>query len=1340
MLNCFPVWLVATALASCTLSARAALVHYLPLDGDLSDPVGGISGTLNSGVWVSGAPSGPTPSGGLKFSGIQSSFATLTSAALLGLNDAGTVMAWVKRDANAGSNWFMTLGGGPFTFLMQHNHLNFLWVEFKDTSGSSNLALLTTASPPLGEWHHIALAWDLTQVVLYVDGTIAASWGIAGPSLGRDSLFLGSTNQNGDRVFDGVMDEVRVYDNFLDEAGVQAGMTGADTSPPPPSGGFVSIDAGSDVSLVLTGEPGVAYNVDWASNIWDESWTYSGLSVTGSSNPVQVVDSDAQWNEKYYRLSLQPPEAIPGAFNHDFREGTLNGWTDTEDAFIATQDNQGLLPWKGDYHLWAHEYYASSDTGTATGSLKSAVFTIPTSDRMTFYVAGWDGSGGSPIGNNAVRLVRAGDQAVLFERLCPQTTRWTRVWWELWDQVGTDCYIEVVDGNDSASDGWIAVDDFEMGADQVLSPWSPVTVTGDTVNVWGRSYGWNSLPVPDEVESLGTPLLAGPIRLNASVSSQPVVWTPVGAHNDAERSTASGVAATIRRSVEGSNVRIDGIAITEFDGMMRIELTVSPVAGVVTLNHLYMEIPFDSAEASLMYLYYVPFYGERTAGAAASFSGPFHPICWLGNEERGLMWFSETDARWRPQGNANAVQVIPGAQETVLQLRIWDQPYLLNAPVTISMGLQATPVKPLPADWHQRSIVGNVDWYGNEGYGSLRLQDLVNQDVKVISSGENWAAIQNYPEAWCCRQELLSAKKLQSSGTIPAGVWKHVAASWDADTRQAVLYIDGVAADQINDFVGLVSQPDRPFVIGGDMNVNQSRQFDGIMDEVRVYDRFLSAPEVMQAMSAAIPAGPGGLVHGYAFEESGTTVLDSVGSENGAFGTAKTTGDWTTGRYGGGLRFRATSPAGGDFVDFGTASSFDLIKEGSVMAWIYEMTQDSESFFMQKGREVNFSYMLTSSTYWNSMTLELSTGSFYCPCEDPADDSYGELVDQIHAFGLKTIPYFGFLYADIAPEYDLYSAECFRTPQSIPGYKREASGGTPPQESFDVCNRSRYTDLLLDGVELVRDMYGVDGVYLDATTLGALCQNQLHGCGYIAGSLRGTYPIFPTRTLMKRLSELFPEDQGGIIEAHTQMGLILPAVSFATSILDGEWFSLLGTRGQHILNYASLESHRAHFGTHWGVRTRTLDPTPNPWNEEELMSITMLQDVFNRPSRALPDQLDRVMTLKGVYSDFGADDADWFGYWDNQAFVSSSHPSYTYASFFRRLDNNTVLLVVSNLGNADIGSGATVTLDLGALGLGAFSTGTMHSFDGTTQAVLVSGGTVTIGSLPKWTPRVIVLQ
>lgn len=1323
-----------------SLPADAAFIHDVPLDGDLGDVAGDLSGILSNGSWVGGAPEGPSPAGGLKFTGTRTSYATLEGATLGDLNATGTVMAWVRKDAEAGSNWFLTLGGDPFTFLLAHGVAGSLWAEFKNAAGTGNLAVLTAPLPPTGEWHHVALSWDMAQVALYVDGVMVDDQAIAGPSLSRTRLYLGSTDQNNDRVFNGVLDEVRVYDEFLDEAAVQAAMSpvpiGAPVFPDPAV--WTAIDAGSNVWLEFLGDPGVAYNLEWSTNQWSPSWIFNGRSLTGAVGPVSFSDSGVSRPATLYRLALKPPTAVPGGLNHDFAQGSLEGWLVTGEAFSATRDNQGLLPWKGDYHLWANEFYASSDLGISTGTMKSATFPIATADPVTFYLAGVDGPDPVPLGLNVVRLIRTSDFSVLFEALCPQTSRWQRVAWDVFDHVGTEVFIDVVDGNDSPADGWIAVDDFEVGADTVLAPWPPITTTGDTVSCWGRSYHWGTLPLPDDVQSQGTPLLAGPIRLDATVSGQPVVWTAAGTQPDAALTTASGAAAAIRRSAEGGGIRVDGLAVMEFDGMIRIDLALSPVAGAVSVDHLYLDIPFDPQAASLMYLYYIPLYGTRTAGATASFSGPFHPICWLGNEERGLLWFAESDEGWLPTGNADAVKVIPGAQDTVLQLRLWDQPHTLDGPRTFTMGFQASPVKPLPADWHQRSITGNIDWYGGEG--TAALQEMMSLNVKVVTAGENWAAIQNYPEAWCCRNEVLQTVKLQSAGTIPLSTWKHVAASWDADTGTAVLYLDGVAVEQVNNFQGLSGLANQSFVIGGDMNVNQSRQFDGVMDEVRVYDRFLDAGDVAAASAGPAPAGPAGLIHAYAFEEgSGSTVGDAVGSEHGTFGAAKTGADWTTGKYGGGLRFRGVDAQGRDHVDFGADSSFDLPTRGTVMAWIREISHDSESFFLTKGRTENFPYMLQSSTFWNGIVLEISTGQFYCPCDHPADDVYDDVVNQVHAWGMKTIPYFGFLYSDIAPEYDLYRDESLRTPVWPDPYRREASGGKPPQEAFDVCNRSRYTDLLLDGIEQVRDTYGIDGVYLDATTLAPICENRLHGCGTVGNTLRGTYPIFPTRSLMKRLSALFPEDQGGIIEAHTQMGVMLPAVSFATSILDGEWFYSLGARGQHILDYASLESHRAHFGPHWGVRTRLLDPTPNPWSEEELMSITMLQDVLMRPSRGAPGQLARIMTLKGVYAAFGADQADWFGYWDNQAVVSSSHPAQVKTSFFRRADSNSVLLVVSNLGNGDL-TGVNVTLDLAALGLGSLSTGTMYLYAGGSQPVAVSHDTVTVGALPKWTPRLIVLQ
>ena len=207
-------------------------MHYVPLDGDLDDVVGSLGGVLSHGAWVSGAPDGPSPAGGLKFSGTRTSYAALGGATLGALNDTGTVMVWVRKDAHAGSNWFLTLGGDPFTFLLSHGVSGLLRAEFKNASGTANLAVLTAPVPPTGEWHHIALSWDLATVALYVDGFMVDSQAIAGPSLSRTMLYLGSTNQNDDRVFNGVLDELLVYDQFLDETEVRAAMLPAPVGAP----------------------------------------------------------------------------------------------------------------------------------------------------------------------------------------------------------------------------------------------------------------------------------------------------------------------------------------------------------------------------------------------------------------------------------------------------------------------------------------------------------------------------------------------------------------------------------------------------------------------------------------------------------------------------------------------------------------------------------------------------------------------------------------------------------------------------------------------------------------------------------------------------------------------------------------------------------------------------------------------------------------------------------------------------------------------------------------------------------------------------------------------------
>jgi len=1282
---------------------------------------------------------------------------------LLDLSNRGTVMAWIKQDSGPAvdytnnANWFMVNGtndlGFQFIFYNQPSQGFNLSIELQLQAGG-NTALHTATPIPVDTWIHVAASWDstLNKKSLYVNGVEVATDTFSGPL----NQTTGHLNIGGDpfwtyngRGFDGTIDEVRIFDGFLDAASVQSYMnsvvsptiTCGDEFHPYPQGDITQ-DCYVDFQDIL-----VLANQWLLNDCADPNWCNDAdFDKDGKIGGLDFAVLSRHWKECTSPLppcNYMAAAAVPGGYNHDFKNG-LDGWLVSNNAFQATHQNNGLLPWKGSYYLWASEKYATSDDGNATGILRSANFDITTVDALTFWIAGVDGSGQTPLGLNYVRLMRNNDNVELFKTLCPQDAAWQRVVWDIAPFVGSNVRLEVVDGNPDPVNGWIAVGDFEAGNDAVLSPWMPVQAGTDTIYCWGRQYQWGTSLMPTQVITQGQSLLVSPIELKMRVSNQLVAWVPSGTQGSPILTSDSGVAANIKRTVQGSGVRVSSNTTVEFDGMMRIDLTISPVAGPVNVTNFWIEIPFTTQASKLMYLWYQPWYGERTTGATATYNGAFHPMCWLGNEKGGLSWFAESDEGWLPAGNSSAIQISPGSNSTLLKINIWSTSHTLTGAEHFTMGFQADPVKPMPADWHSQSIVGNVEWYGSDG--SSALQTLSDYRVETISSGEDWAAIQNYPEAWCGRDGSV-VQKIWYPAALPVNTWTHIAVTWDVNTSTARLYKDGVLKSHIMNFVPLTSPYFGSFAIGGDPGVNQDRQFGGVMDELRIYNRALSLTEIQQAMNSVIPLGPSGIMHAYNFESvSGSIVYDQIGSINGVFGSGKMSSDWTSnGKYGGGLMFFGTDLNGNDYVEFGNAPSFSLATSGTIMAWIKETTQDSGSFIWQRrGLGDPASYRLISEgAPANKWSLELLTGPEYCSCENPANDDYGAIVDQVHQYGLKTIPYFGFLIADIAPEWPQYG-ETFRKlndaeiqPYSV--YKREASGGRPAQIDRGVCYQSGYADLILDGMILVKNKYNIDGVYLDATQLPGKCYNKSHGCGYDQStSVIPTYPIFSHRSMMKRMNAIFVQD-GGLIEAHTNMCVFPPIVSFVTSMLDGEWFYTLGDPGQPVLSYASLDSYRAHFGNHWGVGTRFLDPTPDPFNEEQLMSVCLLQDVFMRPSNGRGyAQIERIMPWLNEFADFGADNAAWFGYWDNAAYVTTSNTNMK-CSFFARTDNNTLLLIVSNFGSNDI-SNASVTINLQSLGMSPVTHGTMWIYGASSQTVPVSNGTVTLGLLPRETPRMILLQ
>jgi hypothetical protein len=162
----------------------------------------------------------------------------------------------------------------------------------------------------------------------------------------------------------------------------------------------------------------------------------------------------------------------------------------------------------------------------------------------------------------------------------------------------------------------------------------------------------------------------------------------------------------------------------------------------------------------------------------------------------------------------------------------------------------------------------------------------------------------------------------------PVGRWTHLAVTYDG--ARLCLYVDGVEVAH-RDASGRIRRTDDPLWIGG--NQPYGEYFQGVIDEVRVYDRALGPAEVRAAMSTPIAAHGGsptrGLVAAYGFDAGrGSSVADASGHGNvGTVDGAK----WTSsGHFGDGMSFQGV----GEKVRVPPSPSLDLTTAMSLTAWV----------------------------------------------------------------------------------------------------------------------------------------------------------------------------------------------------------------------------------------------------------------------------------------------------------------------------------------------------------------------------------------------------------------------
>jgi hypothetical protein len=219
----------------------------------------GNAGALNGAAWTTVGKNG----GALSFDGVNDSV-TVADSGSLDLTEGMTLEAWVRPTELSGS-WRTVLlkeqPGGLAYGLYAHTSSQGPSVHIS-TGGSEPRA--RSASAIAGDaWTHLAGTYDGATLRLYVNGALAESQAAGGAiSTSTGALWIGG-NSVWSEWFQGLIDDVRVYNRALTGAEIQADMQTPVGGGPPPAPDTQAPTAPTGISA--TTSPGSA-TLTWAAS------------------------------------------------------------------------------------------------------------------------------------------------------------------------------------------------------------------------------------------------------------------------------------------------------------------------------------------------------------------------------------------------------------------------------------------------------------------------------------------------------------------------------------------------------------------------------------------------------------------------------------------------------------------------------------------------------------------------------------------------------------------------------------------------------------------------------------------------------------------------------------------------------------------------------------------------------------------------------------------------------------------------------------------------------------------------------------------------------------------
>ncbi|MEM6810912.1 MAG: LamG domain-containing protein [Pseudomonadota bacterium] len=118
-----------------------------------------------------------------------------------------------------------------------------------------------------------------------------------------------------------------------------------------------------------------------------------------------------------------------------------------------------------------------------------------------------------------------------------------------------------------------------------------------------------------------------------------------------------------------------------------------------------------------------------------------------------------------------------------------------------------------------------------------------------------------------------------NNDVIVLNVWQHICVAHFDDINSVTIYHNGSDVTDDNNIQDIVSHDSTNLNIGNKSDTS-NREFDGSIDDVRIYGRALSASEILELYELRGTLGTGLVGYWRLDETSGTTAIDSSGNNN----------------------------------------------------------------------------------------------------------------------------------------------------------------------------------------------------------------------------------------------------------------------------------------------------------------------------------------------------------------------------------------------------------------------------------------------------------------------------